>query len=228
MRLTIYYIKGVKSMFKKPPERKLGEIGLNSVKLLTGYIKSIRSINPSVEYFETQNRREFQNFLDKSFQSVIDSEYKEIIEITGDSDFIRDEKRQELYKMITSNGVNMRMMMDIEPWTIQNAEILYSAGVELKHMTTPEHYHFGGWGRKMMFTLYRVPASEKSEKIVSKEQREEDVNYDFLATNQPDFVKFVNKLWEDLWKNSVSYNDQTAMLSKNKESQNVTSQLLGS
>jgi len=222
-------------MFKKPPERKLGEpgkyieeIGLNSVKVLTDYIKSIRPINPSVEYFETQNRREFQSFLDKSFQSVIGSETKEIIEITGDSDFIRDEKRQELYKMITDNGVNMRMMMDIEPWTVQNAEVLNSVGVELRHMTTPEHYHFGGWGRKMMFTLYRVPASEKSEKTVSKEQREEDVNYDFLATNQPDFVKFVNKRWEDLWKNSVSYDYQTAMLSKNKEGQNVTSQLLGS
>lgn len=210
------------------PEKYIEEVGLNSVVDLTTYLNSLRAVNPSVEYFHTKNRSEFQDYLDKSFQSVIDSEYKQIIEITGDAGFMRDEKRQELYKMITSSGVNMKMMMDIEPWTIQNAKILYSTGVELRHMTTPEHYHFGGWGRKMMFTLYRVPASEESEKIVSKEQREKDVNYDFLSTNQPDFVKFVNKLWEDLWKNSISYGDQAATLSKNKESQSISSNLLDS
>lgn len=211
------------SPFKKPPEKILGEpmeyikkVGLNQVLILGRYISSLSEVDPSVQYFGTNKKTEFQSYLDNAFQSVIDSDKKIIKEVTGDADFIKCPKRQDIYKKITNSSVKMQFMMDVEPWTLQNAELLASCGVEVSHRTTQEHYHFGTWADVMMFTLSREPANEKARKVVSEPQKEKDVNYLFLSTNQNDFVKYTNNLFEDLMRSAISFEDQKAQLSKGK------------
>ena len=223
-------------MFKSKPVKKLGNPveyiksvgGLNNVNALATYLASLQlSFDPSISLLYTHEKTEFQQFLDKSFEETINAEDKTIKELSGDYDFIKDKKRQELYKRITDNGVRMQFLMDMDSWNMKNAELLRSVGAEVMHVKTQEGYHFGTWADSGMFTLFREAAKEEARKVISEPQREEDVTYYFLGTNEQHFVKYANELWEEQRKRAISFEDQKAKLNKNKESAEISSQLLG-
>lgn len=209
--------KTPKKILAKPEEYIKSVGGLNSVRDLTTYLEALKSVDPSVEIIYMEKKPEFQSYLDTCFESVINSDKKTIKEVTGDMDPIRDEKRQELYKRITGSGVKIQILMNIEPWTLQNAELLREAGVEVSHNIVQGDYHFGTWAGSMMFTLFREPSNSKAVKIISQPQKEEDVNYKFLATNQPNFVEYTNNLFDELNKKATSFKVQRARLNKNRE-----------
>lgn len=219
---------------QKKPEKVLAkpkefiqsiEGGLNNVTALGAYFSSLHEIDPSVELFYTRSKPEFQTYLDRIFKETEDSKEKSILELTGDADFITDEKRQELYRNIIHNGVRMQIMMDVEPWTLKNAELLKSIGAEVSHQVTKEHYHFGTANLRM-FSLFREPAKPEALKIVSLPQQKDMANYWFVSTNQHDAVEYASDLLKDFRKDATSIDERIGELNKNRENGKITSSIL--
>jgi hypothetical protein len=196
-------------LLKSETEKFLIELekfgGLNNVPKLYHHLKSIEGLkDSSFEVFYFDKKPELEIYLDNAFKAIKDSEVKEIDEVTGDADFSKNPSRQLLYQdLIKQYGVKMRMLMKIDGWTQQNAEILHSLGVEVAH--TDENYHFGILANNLMFTLQRTPISSEVKKIIGESQKPEEVLYSMAVTSHSDVVKYASRKFDDLWKTGVPY-----------------------
>ncbi|OGI12109.1 hypothetical protein A3K64_02110 [Candidatus Micrarchaeota archaeon RBG_16_36_9] len=217
--------KRPEKILAKPKEYIESVGGLNNITALAKYFSSLQEVGPSVNLVYTENKTEFQTHLDKIFKDTEKSREKTICELTGDADFIRDEKRQKLYKDIINNGVEMHFMMDIENWTLKNAELLKSVGAEVSHQVSKEHYHFGVADSKM-FSIFREPATPESLKIVSLPQHEDLANYWYISTDQHDAVEYTSDLWKNFRKSATSIDERIKDLSKNRENGKIPSSIL--
>jgi hypothetical protein len=231
------------NMFRKEPQEILSKTapsyiekvgGLNNVTALAQYLGTLKTLDKSdsIEFvylnpFEFPNTEElktkFMNYIDAAIESLIDSKEPKFNTVSGDSDHIRDKKRQERYKKATSHGVEITSLMDIKSiWTMENAELLESCGVNVRHNNVQEDYHFATWADTMMYTFYREPVDKGVRKVVSEPQEGETLEkmrYWFLATNQPDFVEYTNNLWKDLLRKSSSLEDRKKRLNINRQNE---------
>jgi hypothetical protein len=207
------------------PEKYIREVGgLNNVESLAHYLKSLSSAGRSLSVFYTEKKPTFQRYLDIESEKAIMSDNKVIKEITGDADFITSKKRKALIKKITDSGVKFTVLMDIEPYTLHNAEDLRDVGVEVLHAGTSEHYHFGTISGNLMWTLWRTPTNGGL-KVVSIPQDDSLVERKFLSTDYPDLVSYTNQLWEEQRKRAVTFEEKKAEIERCK-TKDATSRLL--
>ncbi|NIO44697.1 MAG: hypothetical protein GTN36_04050 [Candidatus Aenigmarchaeota archaeon] len=188
---------------------------LNDAPIMIKHLDSRRFWDSSFEVTKFYEKSEFTPYLDQRIENLKEKRYgrRDFISITGDGDAwsVGNDKRLAMYRELVESGVDIKIMMtEIGAWTIgekSSARRLHDIGVHVRRVEASREYHSGVIGGEEMYTIHRFPV-EGASKVLGKPQKRGKVNYTFVATNHPQFVKHAQRELKCLWKNqSVNYDE---------------------
>jgi hypothetical protein len=181
---------------------------LNDAPIMIKHLESRHYWDKSFDVVKFYEKSNFTPYLDKRIENLKNKEKdkKYFISITGDGDAwsVGNDERLAMYKKLVESHVDIKIMMtEIGAWTMgenSSARRLNDIGVHVRRVEAPREFHSGIIGGEEMFTIHRYPV-EGAQKVLGRSQKEGEVKYTFVATNQPQFVKSAKRELGCLWKN---------------------------
>ena len=188
---------------------------LNNAPIMIHHLEARNYWDKSFYVKKFYEKSEFTPYLDQRIENLKNKERdkKHFISITGDGDAwsVGNDKRLAMYKELVESGVDIKIMMtEIGAWTIHensSARRLNNIGVHVRRVEAPREFHSGIIGGEKMYTIHRYPVKD-AQKVLGRPQKIGEVEYTFVSTNQPQFVKRAQRELAYLWKeHSVDYNE---------------------
>lgn len=175
------------------------------------------------DFFEVKSysKSNFSPFLDKRIENLTNKKDRRARIVAGDGDHWynspENQSSIDIYKKAVQSGCNIKVMLtELGSWTVYgSANVLDSIGVSVGRVPASRELHGGVIGDEM-YAICRYP-DEGAQKTVGKSQPN-GVNYTFLSTNFPHFVKSANSHLELLEKKEVPYRDVKKELENSKNS----------
>jgi len=193
---------------------------LNDAPIMIMHLDARRYWDDSFYVVKFYEKSDFTPYLDERIENLKNKEKnkKRLILGTGDGDAWSvgndNDKRLAMYKDLVESGVDIKIMLtELGAWTMDensSARRLHDIGVHVRRVEAPRELHSGVIGGEEMYTIHRHPV-KGARKVLGRPQKIGEVEYAFVATDQPQFVKHAQRELSCLWENhSVDYNEVLA------------------
>ncbi|MBU3896526.1 MAG: hypothetical protein KJ697_01160 [Nanoarchaeota archaeon] len=135
----------------------------------------------------------------KATKNSVSCAKEEVIILGGDRDDARDPEVSEIYarKVPELGKENMKFMMNIEGWNLENAKTILNSGVSVRHVSSDVR---AGVIDDNMFAFYRTSIDPDYTKYVGTTQRQDEKmkTVGYITDHKP-FVKKMKAYLQEKW-----------------------------